>query len=246
MSRIADLEVGATITCSKHNGPATLSARMKRESCRICDECLTAYKIAYSEARRNSARARKIEAGEWLNRDSLEGESWRTIPGFSGYEASTLGRIRSIDRADTLGRIAFGRVLSLHVNSRGYVQARVRGDSRKAGHTVTVHLLVALAFIGPRPAHHDVAHNDGDPGNNAPLNLRYATRKDNEADKVLHGTRFIAAGELNGHARLTEVDVLSIRERLSHGAPLGMMAKEYGLTSSGIYSIKTRRTWKHC
>lgn len=176
MSRVADMEVGSTITCSKHNGPVLLSVRMKEASCRICDACMSEYKIAYSAARRNSIRAAKAASGTWLNRNSLDGEVWRSIPGFSGYEASTLGRIRSIDRLDTLGRIAFGRVFSLYVNSRGYVHARVKSDSRNSAHTVAVHFLVAIAFLGPRPPLHEIAHNDGNPGNNTPMNLRYSAR----------------------------------------------------------------------
>ena len=245
MSRVADMEIGSTITCSKHKGPVLLSSRMKEARCRVCDACMSEYKIAYSEARRNSVRAAKVAAGEWLNRDSLDGESWRSIPGFSGYEASTLGRIRSIDRPDTLGRIAFGRVLSLYVNSRGYVQARVKSDSRKSAHTVAAHLLVALAFLGARPTRHEIAHNDGNPGNNAPMNLRYATHKENEADKIRHGAQFYAHGERNGHAKLDAESVKRIRTALKHGVPASSLEFEYGISQSAVSLIKTRKTWKH-
>ena len=68
MSRVADMEIGSTIICTRHNGPVLLSSRMKNTSCRVCDACMRAYKIAYNEARRNSARAEKVSAGKWLNR----------------------------------------------------------------------------------------------------------------------------------------------------------------------------------
>jgi hypothetical protein len=51
-----------------------------------------------------------------------------------------------------------------------------------------VHHLVLEAFVGPRPAGHEAAHGDGDKTNNALANLRWATPKENAADRYRHGT----------------------------------------------------------
>lgn len=51
-----------------------------------------------------------------------------------------------------------------------------------------VHILVAEAFIGPRPKNADVCHYDDDKSNNAVENLRYGTRSENVHDSVRNGT----------------------------------------------------------
>lgn len=73
----------------------------------------------------------------------------------------------------------FGRVRT----GRGVVH---RGHVRDGYHRVTVcrhshtlHVLVAEAFLGPRPtAEHTVDHIDGDTHNNAVINLRWATKSE--------------------------------------------------------------------
>lgn len=245
MSKIDSLDIGSIIVCTRHGGEVALSCRMKKEKSRVCDECTAAYKKAYAQARRSAIRDRKISDGDWLNRSSLDNEVWRSIPGFSGYEASSHGRIRSLDRIDSIDRIAFGRVLSPYVNSRGYFHVRIRGDLEKLAHTISVHSLVALTFHGPRPALHAVAHNDGCPGNNSPSNLRYATHKENESDKTIHGTKFFASGALNGHAKIDESAVIRIRNLLASGTPSKEIQSEYGISQSAVSLIKARKTWKH-
>ena len=57
-----------------------------------------------------------------------------------------------------------------------------------------LHRLVALAFIGPQPSpKHEVCHNDGNPLNNVPGNLRWGTRSENLYDTVRHGVNFWAS-----------------------------------------------------
>lgn len=83
----------------------------------------------------------------------VEREDWRAIPGFTGYEASRLGRIRSLDRTVPLrSRVGTmtektikGRVLRARLNRDGYFQLYLFRN------TVTVHKAIVLAFIGHIP-----------------------------------------------------------------------------------------------
>lgn len=140
-----------------------------------------------------------------------ESEEWRDIPGYEGsYQASTLGRVRSLTRvvelnndwADT--RWQYGKVLKPAAGSYlkdGTRDPRLSVVLRKYGKskTMRVHVLVALSFLGERPEHHDVAHNNGDNTDNRLVNLRYATRSENELDKFVHGTRAIRDECAEGH-----------------------------------------------
>lgn len=54
-----------------------------------------------------------------------------------------------------------------------------------------------------------------------------------------------AKGEKNGHSKLLEKDIISIRERVFNGEPYKEIAKEYGVTYPTIYSACIGKTWKH-
>jgi hypothetical protein len=100
-------------------------------------------------------------------------ERWKRIPGHPGYEASSLGRVRSVDRTLSDGREAGGMVLALTEDKDGYL--RVKLGRRLVG----VHTLVALAFHGPP----EVRHVNDDPKDNRPEGLVWGSRKENERDK---------------------------------------------------------------
>lgn len=116
-------------------------------------------------------------------------EEWRPIAGSPGYEVSSHGRVRSVDRevqcgvANNSRRMFRGRILQPSALPKGYLMVGM-GRARRT----YVHALVAAAFIGPRPEGMEIAHNDGNPQNNAVENLRYATPSDNNRDKRSHGT----------------------------------------------------------
>jgi len=123
-------------------------------------------------------------------------ERWLPVPGYEGlYEVSSHGGIRSLDRTvpiDVPGRRSYvarrrGRMLRQTPTGSGYLAVSLsRGPTQTK--TWTVHTLVALAFIGPRPPGHEVCHNDGNPMNNNLSNLRYDTISGNRRDAVEHGT----------------------------------------------------------
>jgi hypothetical protein len=68
-------------------------------------------------------------------------ETWREIPGWDGYQASSRGRIRSVDRQLRDGRHASGVVLTPSRNRKGYLTVTVCRDGRSS--TKAVHVLVA-------------------------------------------------------------------------------------------------------
>lgn len=100
---------------------------------------------------------------------------WRPVLSLDGaYEVSADGRVRRALR----GKSTFvGRPLRPRVNTRGYLQVCASIGGRHV--TQAVHVLVAEAFLGPRPHAADVNHIDGVKTNNAIDNLEYVTRAEN-------------------------------------------------------------------
>lgn len=114
--------------------------------------------------------------------DDIEAEVWRTIPGLDGlYEVSNIGRVRSLPRERTNGRIRKIRLLS------GYMVVYI-GLGLRGKKTLLVHRLVLEAFVGPCPEGYEAAHNNGNSTDNRLENLRWATKKENGRDKIRHGT----------------------------------------------------------
>lgn len=176
----------------------------------------------------------------------MEKEIWKDIPGFEGhYQASTAGRIRSVDRVKEvqhpIGGIRYvrypGKVLAIGVNKLGYARVNLYHASN---HRVAS--LVAVTFLGCRKKGLEICHKDGNKLNNSVANLRYDTKSSNEKDKQAHGTD--NAGEGNGRSRLTEEDIRAIRadKGKRNGA---MLAKKYGTTFKYISAIKCARVWEH-
>jgi hypothetical protein len=116
--------------------------------------------------------------------------TWLAHPRYPGYEASSDGRVRSIDRytRNGLGTVTFraGTVLRPSINRLGYQQIAVSLDGRSR--SLQVHAFVCEAFHGARPPGMAVRHLNGNQVDNRPENLVWGTKSENELDKVRHGT----------------------------------------------------------
>jgi|VirMetMinimDraft_7_1064189.scaffolds.fasta_scaffold103182_2 hypothetical protein len=91
----------------------------------------------------------------------------------------------------------------------------------------------------PTPKHH-AAHSCGN-GHNGCLNpnhLRWATPRENESDKILHGT--LRKGTDINTNKLSEDQVIEIRNSKLKGIEL---AKIYDVTPVAISAIRTRKNW---
>lgn len=174
-------------------------------------------------------------------------EKWRTIPGWEGfYEVSSLGRVRSLKRmAPAMGR-GHERTVPRKIltQQKGGRYARVQLSRRGEKHMRTVNRLIAEAFHGapPTPAHH-AAHNNGDAFDNRASNLRWATAKENCADRTLHGTE--VRGKRVNTAKLTADNVREIRKRAAGGEPHTSIAADYPVGAQNIGHIARRKSWRH-
>lgn len=118
-------------------------------------------------------------------------EEWRVAVGVRGYEVSSAGRVRSVDRsvfgADGRTRRFRGQVIQGSYDKRlGYYRVVLYVGGKAIGRTV--HSLVAEAFIGPCPEGHEVRHKNGQHGDCRAINLEYGTRSENNHDQVRHDT----------------------------------------------------------
>ncbi len=100
-----------------------------------------------------------------------------------------------------------------------------------------------LAHGEPPTPKHEAAHSCGHGWEVClnPNHLRWATKAENAADRLIHGTH--NRGERNGEAVLTEADVREIRNLLRFGKSQKSIAAKYGVSRSAILSINLRHSW---
>ena len=101
---------------------------------------------------------------------NIKGEQWRTVEHFTFYEVSNLGRVRSW-YCGRWRRRDEPRILLPAQDRIGYRHVSLVRNKRK--HTKLIHVLVAAAFIGPKPEHKRVQHLDKNKTNNRVENLEY-------------------------------------------------------------------------
>lgn len=115
--------------------------------------------------------------------------TWLPAPRLDGYEISSDGRLRSLDRVviDSLGRTQRRRGVELRVamSSYGYhiLNVKVGGQGRN----VSIHRLMCEAFHGAPQEGQVVRHLNGVRTDNRPENLSWGTPKENSDDMLAHG-----------------------------------------------------------
>lgn len=119
------------------------------------------------------------------------------------------------------------------------------GRFRRDGVEFQAHVEALTLRAGPRPTGvHVAAH--GPCHNPACINyrhLRWATPRENQADRFRDGTAGI--GSSNPQAKLTESKVLEIRSLLAGGQSQAEIGRTFGVSQSQIWAIKSGRAWKH-
>jgi hypothetical protein len=101
-------------------------------------------------------------------------ERWAVVPGFPMHMVSSEGRVYSWHSQ---------KFLRPGIGSHGYLKFNIA-----FGKTKLLHVVVAEAFLGPRPAGLDVCHEDDNRLNPKLSNLEYGTRAKNIQATVRRGT----------------------------------------------------------
>ena len=203
-----------------------------------------------------------------MEHDTTIPEEWRPVGGYEGwYSVSSLGSVRR--DVDGKGTYA-GRVLNTKIPANGYLQVGLSNERGGKQSSHSIHVLVATAFLSPRPEGYGVNHINGNKIDNRVCNLEWVTPKQNSEHAValglmpsgdrsssrLHPDSYprgdkhyarlrpevMARGSANGNAKLTEEIV---REILNSAENRITLANRYGLNKETISRIRRRECWLH-
>ncbi|MDM4221800.1 NUMOD4 motif-containing HNH endonuclease [Klebsiella pasteurii] len=169
-----------------------------------------------------------------------ESEIWKPVVGYEGrYEVSNLGNVRSLSN---YRKGLFHNNIAHFIQNKGYHYVSIR-DADGKSKRLAVHRIVLEAFVGPRPDGKQIAHWNGDPSDNRVENLRWATSKENIADRSRHGRT--AIGENAGSAKLDRKAVKTIKRLNNLGLSACEVAHLACVNPSTIISIWQGESWKH-
>lgn len=141
-------------------------------------------------------------------------EKWRFIPGYGRrYKVSSLGRVSSEKRKVYYGdhrnyRVEPRKIKKQSAHHRKYFRVTLTNEQGKATQ-ITVHRLMAWAFIGKQEKGVEVRHINGDCLDNRIENLCYGTKSDNMRDAIEHRT--FSMSDWHPRAKLTKEQVQYIR-----------------------------------
>jgi hypothetical protein len=169
----------------------------------------------------------------------MKNEIWKDIPGYEGeYQASTMGRIKSLKRIAVSKNWYTGKPFYRTVPERILKPGRyckcghVSVILRRGTNGKPVHQLVMKTFVGEPPEGMEVLHLNGIPTDNRLSNLRYGTRTDNILDVYRQGKLW---------RKLSTDDVGAIRFGIWCGIRGSDLAAMYGVSQSIISAIKHGR-----
>ena len=175
-------------------------------------------------------------------------EEWKPVKGFEGlYEVSNLGQVRSLDRlrknVKGMAKIN-GRIITGNHGGKHYYQVALRKDGKKK--YMSVHRLVAEAFIPNPDGKSQVNHIDGNKQNNVVSNLEWVTPSENILHSFETGLN-THIGEKNIQAKLTREQVAEIKKLyVKGGKEYGVrpLARKYGVSAPAIRAIVKGLTWR--
>jgi hypothetical protein len=176
----------------------------------------------------------------------LENEIWKPVFEYENlYEVSNFGRVKRKEKKVYSEErncyfIKKERICNQFVDRYKYVNLVVYGVKTKR---VTLHRIIANAFI-PNPQNKPcVNHKDGNKLNNSIENLEWVTRSENT--RHAYKNNLIPNGENHPKSKLTNSQVIDIYKRVYSGETCIKLSKEFNVHPETITNIKFKRMWKN-
>ncbi|HUT58687.1 MAG TPA: NUMOD4 motif-containing HNH endonuclease [Phycisphaerae bacterium] len=115
-------------------------------------------------------------------------EQWKPIVGLEDwYEVSSHGRLRRVH----VGPATYvGREVRPYIHKSGYLNVSLSRHGERLRRPI--HLIVADAFLCPRPEGHEINHKDGCKLNNHIDNLEWVTPHENQRHAFALGLRSLS------------------------------------------------------
>ena len=176
---------------------------------------------------------------EWIKlypftTEDLDGEIWKVIPNFEDYHGSNFGRVKSFKNGKEIIRRPV-------LHSKGYLFVAIYKDGKQK--KFRVHRLVAMLFI-PNPLNlPEVNHDDGCKLNCYVGNLYWSTHEENIRHAVRTELIKYKKGEEHHKAKLTNEQVLYIREN-PDGLNTYQLAEKFGVAQIQVSRIQRGKSYK--
>lgn len=182
----------------------------------------------------------------------LPGEEWRDVPGYEGYyQVSNKGRVKAT------GWYKEPRIKVPSRNNGGYLLLSLYKEKKIKN--FLVHRLVMLAFSPvDNPARMQVNHIDLNKENCRLENLEWCSPKENvnhflgsEKGKgflinIAKGDHNVPYGEAHYRSKLTESDVIAIRQIYAGGCHnMSEIARKFGVSNVTVKRVVRGEVWKH-
>lgn len=172
-------------------------------------------------------------------------EIWKDVVGYEAlYRISNLGNVVNV-----VGRKCGGGkcdskpfLLKRRLFKDGYEAVTLFIDSVPKTHKI--HRLVAIAFIPNPEGKLCVNHINSVRNDNRLANLEWCTHGEN----MKHGFDFgfkTLTGSKNNNSKLTELDVLTIREAAHNGSSIKELSAKFNIGGTTVGGIINGDSWKH-
>lgn len=164
-----------------------------------------------------------------------EKEVWKIIEEFTDYEVSNLGIVRNQKTKI---------ILKIHTQNRGYKIVNLKKENKSKG--ISLHRLVAIAFL-PNPKNKpQVNHINGIKDDNRLENLEWCTGSENVNHSIRTGLRPVLVGIQHGMSKLNNEDVVEIR-RLYSKKEMNQykIAEIFNIKQTTVSQIVNRTRWAH-